>query len=49
MSNKMREIKIGPVPIANVSCFNDDVWDTKGAIQKLHMFTKRGKGVPRAR
>ena len=29
LSNKMREIKIGPVPIANVSCFNDDVWETK--------------------
>ena len=29
MSNKMREIKIGPVPIANVSCFNDNVWEKK--------------------
>ena len=28
-SHKMREIKIRPVPIANVSCHNDDVWETK--------------------
>ncbi len=27
LSHKMREIKIRPVPIANVSCFNTDVWE----------------------
>ena len=29
-ANKMREIKIGPVPISNVSCFNDNVWEAIG-------------------
>ena len=29
-ANKMREIKIGPVPISNVSCFNDNVGEAIG-------------------
>lgn len=28
LSHKMREIKIRPVPIANISCFNEAVWET---------------------
>ena len=26
---KMKELEVKPVPIANVSCFNDDVWEAK--------------------
>ena len=29
LSSKMREIQIRPVPIANVSCHNEEVWDTR--------------------
>ena len=29
LTSKMREIQIRPVPIANVSCHNEEVWDTR--------------------
>ena len=29
LSEKMREIKIRPEPISNVSCYNENVWESK--------------------
>ena len=33
LSAKMREIKIRPVPISNVSCHNDYVWESRKSFQ----------------